>query len=67
MVTIKTNNITGKEITEYTSVVNGYKGIMYGESSFSIYDPYGREVLHTDHRDFEDIQSLVDAVDYFPG
>ena len=50
---------------EYTSD-NGYIGILYGNSSFSIRDSSGHEILHTGSRSFNDIKSLIERVDKFP-
>ena len=44
----------------------GYTGVLYGESSFSVYDPAGDEVLHTGFRSFDTYEELVKAVDNFP-
>lgn len=49
----------------YTSD-NGYTGILYGESSFSIRDSSGHEVLHTGSRSFNNIKDLMTHVDDFP-
>lgn len=50
---------------EYTSP-NGFTGQMYGESSFRIVDPYGKEVFHTAYRGFETVEELEEQVDGFP-
>lgn len=50
---------------EYTSP-EGYTGQMYGESSFRIVDPYGKEVFHTYHRAFSTEEELKEQVDSFP-
>ena len=42
---------------------NGYTGVLYGKSSMAIYDPQGREVLHTGFRAVntrEELKALVD-------
>lgn len=52
-------------IIEYESD-NGYTGRLYGESSFSIYGPDGREVFHTGSRAFDTYKGLKDMVDTYP-
>ena len=49
----------------YTSE-NGYTGVMYGKSSFAIYDKDGKEVLHTGSRAFNTEEELKKQVDGFP-
>jgi hypothetical protein len=49
----------------YTSE-NGYTGVMYGKSSFAIYDKDGKEVLHTVSRAFNTEEELKKQVDGFP-
>lgn len=50
---------------KYTSP-NGYTGILYGESSFSIRDCNNHEVMHTGFRNFDSYNKLVEAVENFP-
>ena len=50
---------------EYTSE-NGYKGVLYGKSSFVIYDSAGRMVLHTGVRNIHTYDELVKQVDSYP-
>ena len=50
---------------EYTSE-NGYKGVLYGKGSMSIYDPDGRECLHTGSRSINTYEELVKTVDEHP-
>lgn len=44
---------------------NGYTGVMYGKSSFSVYDRDGVEVLHTSLRGFNSEFELRRQVDGF--
>ena len=50
---------------EYQSE-NGYKGILYGRSSFSIRDKDGKEVFHTGFRKINTYEELVKEVEEFP-
>ena len=52
-------------IIEYESA-NGYKGKLYGESSFSIYNKAGKEVFHTYSRAINSYEELKEQVDNFP-
>lgn len=45
---------------------NGYTGMIYGESSMRIIDPYGKEVLHTGFRTISTEKELKEFVDDFP-
>lgn len=45
---------------------NGYTGMLYGESSMRIIDPYGKEVLHTGFRTIATEEELKEFVDDFP-
>ena len=45
---------------------NGYTGMLYGESSMRIIDPYGKEVLHTGFRIIATEEELKEFVDDFP-
>lgn len=45
---------------------NGYTGMIYGESSMRIIDPYGKEVLHTGFRTISTEAELKEFVDDFP-
>jgi len=45
---------------------NGYTGVLRPGRSFSIYDPNGREVLHTSSPAFRTCDELVKQVDDFP-
>ena len=49
----------------YTSP-NGYTGILYGERSYSVKDPNGREVMHTGFRNFNTEEELKEHVDNYP-
>ena len=50
---------------EYTSP-NGYRGVLYGKSSLSIYNPDGTESLHTGLRTINTYEELKNAVDEHP-
>lgn len=50
---------------EYKSE-NGYTGVMYGKSSFAIYDKDGKKVFHTGSRAFNTEEKLKKQVDKFP-
>ena len=54
-----------KTIVEYKST-NGYSGRLYGESSMSIYDKDGDEVLHTGKRSINTFDELKKCVDGYP-
>lgn len=45
---------------------NGFKGVLYGESSLSIYAADGHEILHTGSRSIDTYDELVDTVEQFP-
>ena len=45
---------------------NGYSGSLYGESSMSIYDPNGKEIMHTYHRTPNTLEELKNIVDGTP-
>ena len=57
--------IKENETIKYTSP-NGYTGMLYGESSLSIYDPSGKECLHTGFRNVNTYDELVELVDGHP-
>ena len=50
---------------EYTSP-NGFRGVMYGKSSLSIYYPDGMEALHTEERTPQTLSELINIVDEMP-
>lgn len=52
--------------TEYYKSENGYSGALYGESTMSIYDRTGREVLHTGFREINTLEELIEEVEHFP-
>lgn len=55
------------ERIEYKAT-NGYRGVLYGKSNMSIYDPEGREVLHTWFRNansFDELREVVDDMHEF--
>lgn len=47
----------------YTSDLNGYSGVLYGEKIMSIYDPNGQAVLHTYNRAGNTLEYLKEVVD----
>lgn len=49
----------------YTSP-NGYKGMLYGESSIKVVDHIGKEVFHASHTSFKHYEELKEFVDDFP-
>ena len=53
------------DMTKYTSS-NGYTGVLYGESSYSIYDSNGNEVMHTGSRNINTYEELVNCVEEYP-
>ena len=53
------------ETIRYTSD-NGYTGVLYGKSSYAIYDKDGKEVLHTGLRNINTYEELVESVNNFP-
>ena len=50
---------------EYTNPTTGYRGVMYGKRSFSIYDKNGKVVFHTNDRAIQTYNELVGEVDSF--
>ena len=51
---------------EYKSPNNGYTGVLYGERSYIIRDPSGKEVMHTGFRNINTYDELVEHVESFP-
>ena len=45
---------------------NGYKGILYGESSLKVFDRNGKEVLNARNTSYKNIGELKEFVDDFP-
>ena len=45
---------------------NGYKGILYGESSIKILDHTGKEVFNASNTSYRTIGELKEFVDDFP-
>lgn len=45
---------------------NGYTGVLYGESSLSVYDESGKEVMHTGSRNINTYEELKEHIDGFP-
>lgn len=50
---------------KYTSD-NGYTGVLYGQSSLSIYNTDGKEIMHTGFRNINTYEELVRVVDEHP-
>ena len=50
---------------KYTSD-NGYTGVMYGKSSYAVFDRDGIEVMHTAFRNFNTYDELVENVEKYP-
>ena len=50
---------------EYTSD-NGYHGVLCGVSTMIIYDPGGKEVVHTYFRSANTLEELQEIVDTMP-
>lgn len=44
---------------------NGYKGMLYGESSMSIYGPDGARIFDTKFRNINTLEELQDYVDNY--
>ena len=53
------------ETIEYKSP-NGNSGVIYGKSSMLIFDPDGKESLHTGTRAINTLEELKNAVDTYP-
>lgn len=51
--------------SKYTSK-NGYTGVMYGKSSLIILDRNGKEVFHTEFRNCNTYEELIEQVDTYP-
>lgn len=45
---------------------NGYKGIIYGESSVKVLDHTGKQVFHAQNTSYRTIAELKEFVDDFP-
>lgn len=45
---------------------NGFSGVLYGESSMSIYDKDGHEVIHTGSRNINTEKELRDLLERLP-
>lgn len=54
-----------KKTLQY-SADNGYKGVLYGKSSFSIYDRDGKKIFHTGSRTINTYEELIKEVEDFP-
>ena len=50
---------------EYKSP-NGYRGVLYGKASMSVYDADGKEVLHTGSRKPNTLDELKEVVEKMP-
>lgn len=72
MVRIRRGKYSGKGTArvmrevEYYKSENGYSGALYGESTMSIFDRTGREVLHTGFRNINTLEELIEEVEHFP-
>lgn len=44
---------------------NGYKGMLYGESSMSVYGPDGARIFDTKFRNINTLEELQDFVDNY--
>lgn len=53
-------------ITDRYTSKNGYTGVLFGKSEYSIYDKNGKAVFHTGSRAFNSHDELVKQVDEFP-
>lgn len=53
------------DTVKYTSD-NGYTGVMYGKSSYAVFDKDGIEVMHTGFRNFNTYDELVEHVEKYP-
>ena len=53
------------DTVKYTSD-NGYTGVMYGKSSYAVFDKDGKEVMHTGFRNFNTYDELVEHVEKYP-
>ena len=45
---------------------NGYAGMLYGKSSYAIYDNKGHRVFHTGQRAINTMDELAEQVESFP-
>lgn len=48
---------------EYKSPKTGYRGVLYGKTSMSIYDKDGKEILHTGFRSINTPYELKNYVE----
>lgn len=46
---------------------NGYSGMMYGESSLTVFDSHMRKVLHTGSRNVKTAEELYTTLELMPG
>jgi len=46
---------------------NGYSGMMYGDSSLTVFDSHMREVLHTGSRNVKTAEELYNTLELMPG
>ena len=44
---------------------NGYKGMLYGESSMSVYGPDGSRVFETKFRNINTLEELAEFIDNY--
>lgn len=45
---------------------NGYEGVLYGKTCMAIYNPQGRECLHTGFRNIDTEQELYKQLEDMP-
>ena len=41
----------------------GWRGVLYGKSSMSIFDPSGREIIHTSCRRINTLKELIGLIE----
>ena len=52
-------------VIKYTSP-KGYTGVLYGESSYAVFDKEGNEVIHTGSRNINTYEELKEDVETLP-
>lgn len=55
-----------KENAKKVTHPNGYSAVLYGEKSMSIYNPEGREVLHTFSRNTNAEEEVFEHLETMP-
>lgn len=53
------------EVVKYTSPVNNYTGVMYGDKSLVLFNENGREIFHTGSRTINTYEGLIKFVDRY--